>query len=161
MSEQERPYLQLATVSGGGVYLVNKKLCVCEPLGMVFSHRTQGIAWYRDLFARIRDFFGGAVKSYDKPVYRDLIIPCLRDLSDQAYELYGTPDVVIAVSYDVNSIGGKGMSMMSAFAQGTAARWVELPSLPTQTVEPAVELSTDLKHRLQPVPVQSVDQLVM
>jgi len=145
MLESDHPYLPLATVTGGGLYSVNGKLCVCEPLGMVFSYRTQGIAWYRDLLARIRDFFGGPVKSYDKPVHRDLIIPCLRDLSDQAYELYGTPATVIGVSYEVNNIGGKGMSMMAVSARGTAARWVEIPSLPI--------------HMVQPVPTPLPDQL--
>ncbi len=154
MSGKAPVYLPMATIAGGGVYWVNGKLCVCEPLGMVFSHRTQGITWFRDVFARIRDLLGGAVKSYDKPVYRDLIIPCLRDLSDQAHELYDVPDtvpavgpdVVIGVSYEVNHISGKGMSMMAVSARGTAARWVELHSLPT--------------HTLQPVSSQSLEQLV-
>jgi uncharacterized protein YbjQ (UPF0145 family) len=150
MSVKEPVYLPMATLAGGGVYSVNGKLCVCEPLGMVFSHRTQGINWFRDVIARMHDFLGGAVKSYDKPVYKNLIIPCLRDLSDQAHDLYDTPeegpDVVIGVSYEVTHISGKGMSMMAVSARGTAARWVALPALSTPTMQPAA--------------VQTLEQLV-
>lgn len=144
MAAESRPYLTMSTVSGGGVYSVNGNMCVVETLGMVFAHRTQGIAWYRDLFARMHDLFGGGVKSYDKPVQKELIIPCLRELSDLAYDLYGDPHAVIGVTFKVTPIGAKGMSMMSVTAQGTAVRWVEIDSLqnPIQTSDP---------HELSPV----------
>jgi len=117
-------------MSGGGVYVVEGKLCVCEIMGMVFAHRTQGVEWYRDLFARIRDFFGGGVRSYDSMAQRHLIIPCLRELSDQAISVYGQPDAVIGVTFQVQNIGAKGMSMMSVTAQGTAVRWVAVEGMP-------------------------------
>jgi uncharacterized protein YbjQ (UPF0145 family) len=148
MAAESRSYLPMSTVSGGGVYSVNGRMCVIETLGMVFAHRTQGIAWYRDLLARMHDFFGGGVKSYDKPVQKELILPCLRELSDLAYDLYGEPHAVIGVTFKVTPIGAKGMSMMSVTAQGTAVRWVEIDRLPNPLQAP------------DPLEVSPVDHLV-
>lgn len=149
----EKSYLSLSTISGGGMYSIQGKLCVMEPLGMVFSHRTQGIAWYHDLFARIRDFFGGGVKSYDKPVQEQLILPCLRELSDQACALYDNPHAVIGVTYEVNNIAAKGMSMMSISGQGTAIRWVEITAFPVCAIQP---LPVQVP---QPLEVRPIEQL--
>jgi uncharacterized protein YbjQ (UPF0145 family) len=136
MASTERPYLPMYTLGESGVYCIEGKPRMCEPLGLVFVHKTQGMGWIRDIAARLRDFFGGGVRSYDKPVQRDLILPGLRELSDMAYDYYDNPMAILGVTFEVMSIGSKGMAMMSITIKGTAVRWVEVEGLPVIALKP-------------------------
>src|SRR5574340_1776248 len=70
-----------------------------RPLGLVVQHKTEGMGVIRDLVARLKDFTGGRVGAYDRSVSKDLIFPTLRDLSDQAHDIYTmdgvAPDAIV------------------------------------------------------------------
>ena len=70
----------------------------------------------RDLVARLKDFTGGQVGAYDRSVNADLIFPTLRELCNQAHDIYTVdgvgPDAIVGLVMNVQSVPSKGMAMM-------------------------------------------------
>jgi uncharacterized protein YbjQ (UPF0145 family) len=99
-----------------------------RPLGLVVQHKTEGMGVIRDFVARLKDFTGGRVGAYDRSVSKDLIFPTLRDLSDQAHDIYTVnnvpPDAIVGLMMNVQSVPSKGMAMMQITVYGTAVRYL-------------------------------------
>lgn len=99
-----------------------------RPLGLVVQHKTEGMGVIRDFVARLKDFTGGRVGAYDRSVSKDLIFPTLRDLSDQAHDIYTVddvpPDAIVGLMMNVQSVPSKGMAMMQITIYGTAVRYL-------------------------------------
>ena len=123
-------YLPIYSLHDSVIYFEEESYQV-HPLGLVYSHRTEGMGWFRDLIARVWDFFGGNVGTYNRSVHRRLIKPALQELSDMACELYrdarrGPPDAIVGFTMSVQPMGAKGMSMMKVTMYGTAVRLKKL-----------------------------------
>lgn len=99
-----------------------------RPLGLVVQHKTEGMGIFRDWIARFKDLTGGRVGAYDRSVSKDLIFPTLRDLSDQAHDIYTVndvpPDAIVGLMMNVQSVPSKGMAMMQITVYGTAVRYL-------------------------------------
>jgi|TARA_B100001245_G_scaffold187452_1_gene145560 uncharacterized protein YbjQ (UPF0145 family) len=78
-----------------------------------------GMNIFRDLFAGIRDIFGGRSVASQK-ILRDSRQTCLRELKIEAYELGA--DAVIGVDLDYQEFSGKGKGMLFLVASGTAVK---------------------------------------
>lgn len=125
-----KPYLSMYTLHGDRIVLDGKEYRV-EPLGVMFVHRTEGMGVVRDIIARIKDFFGGNVGSYNSSVYEDLILPSMREMSDRSHETYysdlhGSPDCIMGFTMSVLPLSSKGMSMMQATLVGTVCKLHEV-----------------------------------
>jgi|TARA_B110000438_G_scaffold60265_1_gene60479 uncharacterized protein YbjQ (UPF0145 family) len=78
-----------------------------------------GMNIFRDLFAGIRDIFGGRSTASQR-VLKDARKTCLRELKIAAMEL--DADAVIAVDLDYQEFSGKGKGMLFLVASGTAVK---------------------------------------
>lgn len=135
MKSTPKPYLSMYTLHGDRILLEGKEYRV-EPLGLMFVHRTEGMGVVRDLIARVKDFFGGNVGSYNSSVYEDLILPAMREMSDRSHETYhserlGAPDCIMGFTMKVLPLSSKGMSMMQATLVGTVCKLHEVDRLKT------------------------------
>ncbi len=92
---------------------------VTERLEKITAECVFGMNIFRDLFAGVRDFFGGRSKASQK-VLRDARRTCLAELAREA--LMVGADAVIAVDLDYSEISGDGKSMLLVVASGTAVR---------------------------------------
>ncbi len=92
---------------------------VTERLEIITAECVFGMNIFRDLFAGVRDFFGGRSKASQK-VLRDARRTCLAELAREA--LMVGADAVIAVDLDYSEISGDGKSMLLVVASGTAVR---------------------------------------
>ena len=121
MEQHDRPYLPIYT-------LHQNPECRYQPLGLVVVHKTEGMGVFRDFIARLKDLTGGRVGAYDRSVNVDLIVPALRELSDQAHEIYTVdgiaPDAIMGLVMDVQSVSSTGMAMMQITVYGTTVRCV-------------------------------------
>ena len=122
MGKDDRTYLPMYS-------LHSQPIVPYRPLGLVIIHKTEGMGFFRDFFARLRDFAGGTVRSYGKSAHNDLIFPALRELSNQAHDLYtteewGPPDAIFGLVVDVQSVSSKNMAMMHVTTYGTAIRYL-------------------------------------
>ena len=121
MAKIDRPWLPMYTVHQDPVRRF-------RPLGLVVQHKTEGMGIFRDWIARLKDLTGGRVGAYDRSVSKDLVFPTLRDLSDQAHDLYTVnnvpPDAIVGLMMNVQSVPSKGMAMMQITVYGTAVRYL-------------------------------------
>ncbi len=122
----ERAYLPIYSLDESRILLEDGEYRV-QPLGLILVHRTEGMGVLRDVMARVKDFFGGNVGTYNNSVYADLILPAMRELSDRAHDIYtsdvyGAPDAILGFSMSVIPVSSKGMSMMQATMYGTAVK---------------------------------------
>ncbi len=121
MGKHDRPYLPIYTLH----QITDSRF---RPLGLVVIHKTEGMGVLRDLIARLKDLTGGRVGAYDRSVNSDLIFPALRELSDQAHDIYTidgvSPDAIMGLVMDVQSVSSKGMAMQQITAYGTAVRYL-------------------------------------
>ena len=121
MAKQVAPYLPIYTIH-------QDPTRVFRPLGLVVQHKIEGMGVIRDLVARLKDFTGGRVGAYDRSVHADLIFPTLRDLCNQAHEIYTVddvgPDAIVGLVMNVQSVPSKGMAMMQITVYGTAVRYL-------------------------------------
>ncbi|MDP6573022.1 MAG: YbjQ family protein [Rhodospirillales bacterium] len=92
---------------------------VAERLEIITAECVFGMNVFRDMFAGIRDIFGGRSSSSQK-VLRDSRRVCLTELRREAL-LLGA-NAVIAVDLSYNEISGDGKSMLFLVASGTACR---------------------------------------
>lgn len=76
-----------------------------------------GMNVIKDMFAGVRDFFGGRNKSSQKAL-REARIACLNELREEAAQLGA--NAVIGVDLDYSEISGGGKSMLFLVATGTA-----------------------------------------
>ena len=138
MAKQICPYLPIYTIHQDPTRLY-------RPLGLVVQHKTEGMGVIRDLVARLKDFTGGRVGAYDRSVNGDLIFPTLRELSNQAHEIYTVegvgPDAIVGLIMNVQSVPSKGMAMMQITVYGTAVRYL--------TPEEEAEVKKDERGLLQ------------
>ena len=80
---------------------------------------------FRDMFASVRDFFGGRSEATQK-VLKDARTTCLSELQKEAFECGA--DAVIAVDLDYSEFSGGGKSMLFLLASGTAVKLNDLSS---------------------------------
>ena len=125
--KQQYPYLPIYTIQQSEFIHDSKGRVRIQPLGLIFVHRTEGMGVFRDVIARIKDFMGGNVGSYNNSVYSDLIVPALRELSDRAHDVYGSdelgaPDAITGFSMEVVPLSSKNMSMMQVTLYGTVVK---------------------------------------
>jgi uncharacterized protein YbjQ (UPF0145 family) len=121
-----RPFLPVFTVHETQLLFDDGEYRV-QHLGLTYAHRVEGMGWFRDIMAKISDFFGGNVSTYSASVQKRLIGPALKEMSDFAHDLYtsdiyGGPDAIVGYSMDVDSMSSKGMSMMQVTMFGTAVK---------------------------------------
>ena len=76
-----------------------------------------GMNLFRDMFAGIRDIFGGRSRAAKKAL-KDSRLTCLYELKKEAYEIGA--DGVIGVDLDYSEFSGGGKSMLFLVASGTA-----------------------------------------
>ncbi|MBD3617451.1 MAG: YbjQ family protein [Gracilimonas sp.] len=100
-------------------------LRIKKRLGIVTSECVLGMNIFRDVFAGVRDIFGGQSNASQK-VLMDLKEKALLELKSRAYELGA--DAVIAIDLDYNEFSGGGKSMLFLVASGTAVKLHESDS---------------------------------
>jgi uncharacterized protein YbjQ (UPF0145 family) len=86
--------------------------------GLVSGQAILGANVFRDMFAGLRDFFGGRSGSYEK-VLRDARDQAIQDMVKEA-EACGA-NAVVGIDVDYATVGGKG-SMLMVTANGTAVK---------------------------------------
>lgn len=126
-----RPYLPVFSVDEGRLLLEEGEYRV-QHLGLTFAHRVEGMGWFRDILAKLNDFFSGNVGTYNSSVQSRLIVPALREMSDRAHELYasdldGAPDAIVGFAMAVTPMSSKGMSMMQVTMYGTVVKLHKVP----------------------------------
>ncbi len=90
-----------------------------EYLGIVSGEAIVGAHVFKDLFASLRDFFGGRSKAYESTIRQAKEI-ALKELQDSAQKLGA--DAIVGVDLDYQVLG-KGNSMLMATANGTAVKF--------------------------------------
>ena len=94
-------------------------LPVEERLEIITAECVFGINIFRDLFADVRNIFGGRSDSTQK-VLRDARKKCLSELQLEAHSIGA--DAVIGVNLDYNEFSGGKKSMLFLVASGTAVK---------------------------------------
>ncbi|MGD1933157.1 MAG: heavy metal-binding domain-containing protein [Candidatus Phaeomarinobacter sp.] len=89
---------------------------IVEYKGLVAGEAVTGANVVRDIFAGLRDFFGGRSGAYEK-VFRSSREAAIEDMMHQA-DAAGA-NAVVGVDIDYESVGSKG-SILMATACGTA-----------------------------------------
>lgn len=92
---------------------------ILERIDIITSECVFGMNIFREVFAGIRDIFGGWSSASQK-VLRDARRTCLTELRREA--LIVGADAVIAVDLDYSEISGDGKSMLLVVTSGTACR---------------------------------------
>lgn len=90
---------------------------VTNRLEVITAECVFGMNMFRDMFASIRDVFGGRSGASQK-VLRDARRTCLTELRREA--LIAGANAVIGVDLDYSEISGDGKSMLMVVASGTA-----------------------------------------
>ncbi len=91
---------------------------VQEYLGVINAQSIIGANIFKDIFAGLRDVFGGRSKTYER-VLEQAKEDALRELAEKAQSLGANG--VVGVDLDFETIGGGG-SMLMVIATGTAVR---------------------------------------
>lgn len=92
---------------------------VQEYLGVINAQSIIGANIFKDIFAGLRDVFGGRSKTYEK-VLEQAKEDALRELAEKAQALGANG--IIGVDLDFETVGGGG-SMLMVIATGTAVRF--------------------------------------
>jgi len=92
---------------------------VIERLEIITAECVFGMNMFRDMFAAVRDIFGGRSSASQK-VLRESRRVCLTELRREA--LIAGANAVIAVDLSYNEISGDGKSMLFLVASGTACK---------------------------------------
>ncbi|MEW6542490.1 MAG: heavy metal-binding domain-containing protein [Nitrospirota bacterium] len=93
-----------------------------EILGLLIEQEIIGLNVARDLFAQVKDFFGGRVGSYDAPI-RAGMTDCFERLKQRAKEAGG--DAVVGLRVSLMPVPFKKMTMLQICAYGTAVRLLD------------------------------------
>ncbi|MBM3601112.1 MAG: YbjQ family protein [Alphaproteobacteria bacterium] len=91
---------------------------VSQYCGVVSGQAIFGANVFRDMFAGIRDFFGGRAGSYEK-VLRDGRDQAIADMIEEARKLGA--NAIVGIDLDYSAVGNKG-SMLLVTATGTAVK---------------------------------------
>jgi uncharacterized protein YbjQ (UPF0145 family) len=91
---------------------------VQEYLGIINAQSIIGANIFKDIFAGLRDVFGGRSKTYEK-VLEQAKEDALRELSEKAQALGA--NAILGVDLDFETVGSGG-SMLMVIATGTAVR---------------------------------------
>jgi uncharacterized protein YbjQ (UPF0145 family) len=91
---------------------------VKQYLGIVSSETIIGANVVKDIFAGLRDFFGGRSATYER-VLQEAKNTAMQELTGKAQSLGA--DAVIGIDLDFETIGPNG-SMLMVMATGTAVR---------------------------------------
>lgn len=91
---------------------------VQEYLGVINAQSIIGANIFKDIFAGLRDVFGGRSKTYER-VLEEAKEDALRELGEKAQALGA--NAVVGVDLDFETIGSNG-SMLMVIATGTAVR---------------------------------------
>jgi uncharacterized protein YbjQ (UPF0145 family) len=91
---------------------------VQEYLGVINAQSIIGANIFKDIFAGLRDVFGGRSKTYEK-VLEQAKEDALRELTEKAQAIGA--NAVIGVDLDFETVGSGG-SMLMVIATGTAVR---------------------------------------
>ena len=89
---------------------------VQEYLGMINAQSIIGANIFKDIFAGLRDVFGGRSKTYER-VLEEAKEDALRELTQKAQAMGANG--ILAVDLDFETVGG---SMLMVIATGTAVR---------------------------------------
>lgn len=89
---------------------------VQEYLGIINAQSIIGANIFKDIFAGLRDVFGGRSRTYEK-VLEEAKEDALRELTQKAQALGANG--ILAVDLDFETVGG---SMLMVIATGTAVR---------------------------------------
>lgn len=87
-------------------------------LDIVSAESVQGINVVRDIFAGMRDFFGGRSQTLEKSL-REARAQATDELKERARSLQA--DAVVGVNFEISMPSGKG-SMLVVFVTGTAVK---------------------------------------
>lgn len=90
---------------------------VTNRLEVITAECVFGMNMFRDMFASVRDIFGGRSSASQK-VLRDARRTCLTELRREA--LIAGANAVVGVDLDYSEISGDGKSMLMVVASGTA-----------------------------------------
>lgn len=91
---------------------------VTQYCGLVSGQAILGANVFRDIFASVRDFFGGRSGAYEN-VLRDAREHAIADMVKQA-EAAGA-NAIVGIDIDYSAVGSKG-SMLMVSANGTAVK---------------------------------------
>jgi uncharacterized protein YbjQ (UPF0145 family) len=94
-------------------------LIVSERLGVVAAECVFGMHLFKDMFAEVRDLFGGRSQAVQNTL-KDARKVALEELRSEAADLGA--DAVIGVDLDYSEISGGGKSMLFLVASGTAVK---------------------------------------
>jgi uncharacterized protein YbjQ (UPF0145 family) len=92
---------------------------VCQYLGIINAQSIIGANIFKDIFAGLRDVFGGRSKTYEK-VLEQAKEDALRELSQKAQAMGA--DGILGVDLDFETVGNNG-SMLMVIATGTAVKF--------------------------------------
>ena len=87
-------------------------------IGLVSGDASVGAHVFKDLFAGLRDFFGGRSGAYEKTL-REAREEAIKDLKAAALDIGA--DGVVGITFDCQVMGKKG-SMLAVSATGTAVK---------------------------------------
>ncbi|KTC40292.1 MAG: YbjQ family protein [Pseudomonas sp.] len=87
-------------------------------LDIVSSESVQGINVVRDLFAGMRDFFGGRSQTLERAL-REARVQATDEIKDRARRL--DADAVVGLDFEISMPSGRG-GMVVVFATGTAVK---------------------------------------
>ncbi|MCO7610552.1 MULTISPECIES: YbjQ family protein [Pseudomonas chlororaphis group] len=87
-------------------------------LDIVSAESVQGINVVRDLFAGMRDFFGGRSQTLERAL-KEARIQATGEIKDRAREL--NADAVVGLDFEISMPSGRG-GMVVVFATGTAVK---------------------------------------
>ncbi|OLF53395.1 YbjQ family protein [Pseudomonas chlororaphis] len=91
---------------------------IAEYLDIVSAESVQGINVVRDVFAGLRDFFGGRSQTLERAL-KEARVQATDELRERASELRA--DAVVGLDYEISMPGGRG-GMLVVFVTGTAVR---------------------------------------
>lgn len=87
-------------------------------LDIVSAESVQGINVVRDLFAGMRDFFGGRSQTLERAL-REARVQATDEIKERARKL--DADAVVGLDFEISMPSGRG-GMVVVFATGTAVR---------------------------------------
>lgn len=92
-----------------------------QVLGLLIEQEIVGMNVARDVLAKIKDFFGGTVHSYDQPI-KDGLSRCLARIRTRAEEAGG--DALVSMQVSLTPVPFNKMTMVQVCIYGTAVRFV-------------------------------------
>lgn len=92
---------------------------IVEYLDIVSAESVQGINVVRDLFAGMRDFFGGRSQTLERAL-KEARIQATDEIKQRAHSLQA--DAVVGLDFEISMPGGGRGAMLVVFVAGTAVK---------------------------------------